>query len=308
MKNQPIRYIKHQDIDSEKWDACIIKSLNRQVYATSWHLDHATKWWDALIIGDYEFVMPLPVKSKWGIKYVYQPLFCQQLGIFPTPTEEIAKLFYSELTKFFSYFDTQINSKTPEIKTDNSLKFSPRKNYILPLNMNYAGLFSAYSTNTKRNITRAAKNKLNFISGISLEDYMAFKLKNLQVKLSRNELETLKGIVAFGQYKGIGKIYGAFTSGNELCAAAYFCRYENRVTYMNAVSDEKGKELGAMSFLIDSFIQQNAGKNLLLDFEGSMIPGLARFYKGFGAYPETYFQLQYNRLPLPLKWLKRKNR
>ncbi|MCG6189147.1 hypothetical protein [Maribellus maritimus] len=305
MKNEPLRYIKHQDIDSKKWDSCIANSQNRQVYATSWHLDHATEIWDALVMGDYKFVMPLPIKSKWGIKYVFQPLFCQQLGIYPTPPEEIAKQFYLVLTQIFRYVDTQINSQNTPIQHQNDIEFTSRRNYILPMNMSYAGLFSAYSTNTKRNLKKAEKNSLNFVSGISLEDYLEFKSENLQVTLSKKELERLKSIIAFGQYKGTGKIYGVYTSGNELCAAVYFCRYENRVTYMNAASDKRGKELGAMAFLIDKFIQQNAGKNLVLDFEGSMIPGVARFYKGFGAYPETYFQLKYNRLPLPLRWLKR---
>ncbi len=303
--NKSVRYIQHQNIDFERWDACIKRSSNRQVYATSWHLDHATDIWDALVLGDYKFVMPLPVKSKWGIRYLYQPLFCQQLGIFPTPSDEIAKRFYLELTKAFRYFDTQVNSRNPNIQVDNNIEFLPRKNYILNLNMNYAGLYSAYSTNTKRNLKKAEKNSLNFVAGISLEDYLDFKSQHIQVKLAKEQFNRLKSIIAFGQYKGVGKIYGVYTSENKLCAAVYFCRYEDRVTYMNAVSDELGKELGAMPYLIDRFIQENAGKNLVLDFEGSMIPGIARFYEGFGAYPETYFQLKYNRLPLPLKWLKR---
>jgi hypothetical protein len=304
MNNEQVRYIKHRDIDTEKWDTCINNSPNRQVYATSWHLDHATEQWDAMVIGDYDFVMPLPVKSKWGITYVYQPFFCQQLGIFPPPPDKIAKQFYSGLTKKFRYFDTQINSQNPEIQAENGIKFFSRKNYILPLNMNYAGLFSAYSTNTKRNLKKAEKNNLNFVPGIRLEDYLELKSKNIQMNLSEKEWQKLKSIIAFGLYKGIAKIYGVYTSENELCAAVYFCRYESRITYMNAVSDVKGKEWGAMPFLIDNFIRQNAGKNLILDFEGSMVAGIARFFKGFGAYPETYFQLKYNRLPLPLRWFK----
>jgi len=63
--------------------------------------------------------------------------------------------------------------------------------------------------------------------------------------------------------------------------------------------------LGAMYFLLDSFIKTNAEQDLILDFEGSMIPGVARFYSGFGAIPETYFQLKFNRLPLPFRWFKR---
>lgn len=305
MKKQALNYIKHQDIDEKKWDGCIQQSPNRQVYATSWHLDHATDVWDALVMGDYEYVMPLPVKSKWGISYVFQPLYCQQLGIFPEPSHEIAQLFYAELTRRFRYFHTQINARNPEIQMEQDIRFTARYNYLLPLNMNYAGLFSGYSTNTKRNLKKAGKHQLHFADGIRLEDYLEFKRKHLPVKLKPQHLEKLKSLIAFGQYKGIGKIYGVYAPDNELCAAVYFCRYENRVTFMNAASSGSGKELGAMTFLIDTFIQQNAGKNMVLDFEGSVISGLARFYKGFGAYPETYFQLTYNGLPLPLKWLKR---
>ena len=61
-----------------------------------------------------------------------------------------------------------------------------------------------------------------------------------------------------------------------------------------------------MYFLVNSFIEQNTNKNIILDFEGSMIQGVARFYSGFGAKAEHYFQLKFNRLPLLLKWFKRK--
>ena len=74
---------------------------------------------------------------------------------------------------------------------------------------------------------------------------------------------------------------------------------------MTAASNEHGKNLGGMYYLLNHFIEKNAGKNLTLDFEGSMIPGVARFYAGFGATPESYFQLKINRLPLPLRWIKR---
>ena len=109
-----------------------------------------------------------------------------------------------------------------------------------------------------------------------------------------------------GQYSGIGEIYGVYNQENNLCAAVYFCRWKNRVIYLNAASGEEGKKLRAMYFLVDNFIKSNSEHDLKLDFEGSMIPGVARFYSGFGATPETYFQLKFNRLPLPFRWLKQK--
>lgn len=303
--NNQIKYIKHPDIDSEKWAKCIENAGNSRLYANIWHLDRTAIVWDALVYGDYEFVMPLPVRKKFGFSYIYQPIFCQQLGIFPEPTAFNATEFYKLLFDKFRYVDIHLNAQNTSIKEQKELDFSPRHNYLLDLQYNYKSLERSYSTNTKRNIAKAAKNNLQYIPGIRLEDYLALKNANLNDKVSKKNIEKLKSIIAFGQYKGIGEIYGVYSTENEMCAAVYFCRWKNRVIYLNAATSEKGKKLGAMYFLVDNFIRGNAERNFLLDFEGSMIPGVARFYGGFGATPETYFQLKFNRLPLPFKWLKR---
>ncbi len=60
-----------------------------------------------------------------------------------------------------------------------------------------------------------------------------------------------------------------------------------------------------MPFLIDSFIRQNAGKNITLDFEGSNDLNLARFYKSFGSKECAYQQVKINRLPFPVNLLKK---
>jgi len=305
MSNQ-LTYIKHQQIDAGKWNRCIENAANSRFYANIWHLDRTAIIWDALIWGDYEFVMPLPVRSKFGFSYVYQPLFCQQLGIFPKPSNSVAELFYRALYDRFRYCDVYLNSQNPLVKTAGEMEFLPRRNFLLDLKYNYKSLAKSYSTNTKRNIAKANDNHLQFVAGLQLEDYMAFKQSNLIDKIAENEIAKLKSIISFGQYKGFGEIYGVYNPENELCAAVYFCKWKNRVIYLNAASSKTGKELGGMYFLVDNFIKTNAEQELILDFEGSMVPGVARFYSGFGATAETYFQLKFNRLPLPFRWFKRK--
>lgn len=300
-----ILYIKHREIDDEKWTRCIENANNSRIYANNWHLDRTAVVWDAFIYGDYRFVMPVPVKIKFGITYIYQPLFCQQLGIFPEPDKEIAELFYNALCTKFRFCDVHINSQNPALLSNNTMSFFPRVNYLLDLQYNYKSLAKSYSTNTKRNIAKAAGNNFQFITGIQLEEYIEFRLQNLPDKFPKEEINKLKSAISFGQFKGIGEIYGVYSSENELCAAVYFCKWKNRVIYLNAVTNKTGKELGAMYFLVDSFLKENAERDLILDFEGSMVPGVARFYSGFGAVTETYHQLKFNRLPLPFRWLKR---
>ncbi|HSM46611.1 MAG TPA: hypothetical protein VK872_02245, partial [Draconibacterium sp.] len=59
--NNQIRYVKHQDIDTEKWQICSDSAGNRRLYPNMGHLDPTALVWAALVWGDYEFVMPLPV-------------------------------------------------------------------------------------------------------------------------------------------------------------------------------------------------------------------------------------------------------
>jgi len=300
-----LRYLTHTEIDVQKWNQCIDNANNCRIYAYNWQLDRAASRWDALILGDYDYVMPLPVKKKFGITYFYQPMFSQQLGIYPTSTKTISDLFYNWLHTHFRFAELNLNAGNLPGKGFEKIHFESRKNYLLPLGNDYATISSFFSKNTKRNIAKANKQNLSLIEGIRLETYLEFKRQNLPPNVPVKSMDTLKNMIAYGQYKGFGEIYGVYSSDNQLCAAVYFCRWKDRVIYFNAASSEKGKEQGGMHFLLNQFIQKNAGKNLTIDFEGSMIPGVARFYAGFGATPETYFHLKFNRLPLPLRWLKR---
>lgn len=305
MNNSSLRYILHADIDSTKWSRCIENAPNSRVYANEWHLDRTAGTWDALVWGDYEYVMPLPVRKKWGITYFYQPLFSQQLGIYPAPPKEISELFYNALFEKVWFADVHLNASNLKIDVNEKISFLPRKNFLLPLQQDYDSISKQYNNNTRRNLAKSRKNNLTLIAGIQLEEFMNLKRQNPAAGNTPADLDKLKSVIAFGQYKGIGEIYGVYNAGNRLCAAVYFCRWKERVIYLNAVSDKPGKELGATYFLVDSFIRANAGKNLVLDFEGSMVPGVARFYRGFGAAPELYFRLKFNRLPVPFRWVKR---
>jgi hypothetical protein len=300
-----LKYLSHKNIDFNKWDLCVGEAINSRIYANSWFLDRAAVDWDALVYGDYEYVMPLPVRIKLGIRYLYQPLYCQQLGIFPPPPPEVAVAYFEDLQHRFSYMDIQLNSSNLPVRDLKGVGFTGRKNFLLPVGAEYHAIEAAYSTNTRRNLSKAGAGRLSYAEGIPMEAYLDFKQQNLPVKISKEGMQKLKSIIAYCLYKGIGEIEGVYSADNNLCAAVFFCRWKERVIYMNAVSSEAGKESRAMFFLIDRFIQSVAGQDIAIDFEGSMIPGIARFFEGFGAAPEVYYQVKYNRLPAILSWIKK---
>lgn len=89
-------------------------------------------------------------------------------------------------------------------------------------------------------------------------------------------------------------------SGTHLLAGAFILQGPKHLVYLMAASSDAGKQEKAMFVLVDSLISQYSNRPLSLDFEGSDIPGLARFYQGFGAQHHPYPQLEIQRLP---QWL-----
>jgi len=303
MNHQKIKYLKYEEVDTDQWDRCIENSPNSLIYAQSWYLDKICDRWDALVLGNYQYVMPLTYRKKFGVAYLYQPLFCQQLGIFPTPTKEIIQLFLSEVTSRFQF--AEINFNAMQLPVGEIGRYSERTNLLLSIADSYEAIAGNYSKHTLRKLKKAGKNKLSLARSISAEEFIQFKQENLKVRLHKKDIRKLRNVMAFSLTRSLGQIYGVYSAQNQLCAAAFFIRSKHRVTYLNAANSSEGKKYQAMYFLIDQFIKENAGKDYLLDFEGSMVPGVARLYEGFGATPEKYYQYRFNSLPWWIKWLKK---
>jgi hypothetical protein len=61
----------------------------------------------------------------------------------------------------------------------------------------------------------------------------------------------------------------------------------------------------ANHFLFDQLIREFAGQDLILDFEGSDLPGVARFYQKFGPQNQPFSFWKSNRLPAVMRWWKK---
>ena len=107
-----IKVLKHNKIDKTRWDDCINKSFNGNVYALSWYLDIIHPEWDALVENNYERVMPLTSSRKFGLSYMFQPFFAQQLGVFSTSqlSQEDVERFINAIPKQYLLTQYRLNS------------------------------------------------------------------------------------------------------------------------------------------------------------------------------------------------------
>lgn len=276
------------------------------IYAFSWYLDTVSPNWDALIYGDYEAVMPLTHKKKYFIHYLYQPFFTQQLGVFfkESLSQNRLKEFITAIPKKFRFIEIQLNEQNQIL--DDTLPITKRKNYLLDLNRQYEKLTKDYNNGAKRNLKKAKKHQLE-LKTIPFSDVVGFyKLHKASTTkgVKDNDYKRLLDIMdqAYNKKKLLAK--GVYTRNNELLACAAFLTHKNRILFLLGTASDLGKEYGAMYQLMDYLIFQFANHKMTLDFEGSEIPGIAQFFKSFGAEKQHYYKLKVNRLPWYLRILK----
>jgi len=74
----------------------------------------------------------------------------------------------------------------------------------------------------------------------------------------------------------------------ELLCGCVLLRSGDRLVYQLAGSSGASMQMGGMHRLVDHILHRPEYRGLTFDFEGSDLPGLQRFYSGFGARPHTY--------------------
>lgn len=299
-----IEYLPSDKIDKVKWDHCISNASNGLIYGYSFYLDAMAENWDALVLNDYEAVMPLTWKKKFGIYYLYQPFLTAQLGVFgENITEELCADFIQAIPSKFRYIDISLNSgHIVSVPSGYSLL---RINHILDLNKPYEELYKGYRENIQRNIKKAEQAGCKTEKGFDIEKIITLALRQMKShsKESAGNVNRFRKLYRFLEPQRKAIAFG-ISLKDELLASAVFFFSHNRAYYILVGNHPDGKTLGASHALIDAFIKDHAGKKLLFDFEGSDIPSLAFFYRSFGAVEIAYPHLSINRLPFYLKWLK----
>ena len=200
----------------------------------------------------------------------------------------------------------ELESIISENKTDAECFFLPRKNYILGLGRPYEELYKNYREHIQRNIKKALQLGCSVHKGFDVEKVIELAVQQMKSNGSEEaeNIERFRKLYQCLHPRQMATTYGIVSAQNELMASCVFLFSHNRVYYILVGNHPNGKTIGASHALIDAFIKDQAGKNILLDFEGSDIPNLAFFYSSFGAMEEKYATLKLNRLPFYLKWLK----
>ncbi|RYY55143.1 MAG: GNAT family N-acetyltransferase [Chitinophagaceae bacterium] len=300
-----IVHLTNPEIDRVKWDTCISNAPNGLVYAYSVYLDQMSRHWDGLVLGDYEAVMPLTWNRKYGVAYLYQPFLCAQLGIFGSAIDAIMmEQFLYAIPSKFRYWDIYLNHQN--LHPIRNIHFYERSNFILHLDQPYQQLYNSYRENIQRNIKKAFQLGCTTVKGFGVEQVITLARSQMRDGGQETEENLLRFAKLYSllEQQGQARTYGILSSKKELIASCVFVFSHNRAYYILVGNHPDGRTIGASHALIDSFIKDYAGQQMILDFEGSDIRNVAFFYSSFGAREEKYLGVKANKLPFYLKWLK----
>lgn len=309
-----IKKVHNKDIDRQSWDQFIAQSPQGNLYAQSWYLDIVSPDWQAYMVYEADqlaAVLPVYEGRKILFPFIVQPIFCQQLGLYTKPNLENAPQNFDKIIQdwqqkywLISYsFNILNSSKMSGLHNE----FSICLTHHLDLSGDYQSLFKNYSNNHKRNLKKAYKSGLTVTKSADIDSLILLFKQNKGLELkeeTEKHYQVLKRIHSAANHNRNSIILFAKNQEGDVLAGGLFLLYNKSIVYLFGSSTEEGKKHGAMVLVQDTLIQTYAGSDHILDFEGSNIPSLARFYKGFGATEKKFYKLSYHKSAL-IKALKK---
>ncbi len=295
-----IKYLTNRQIDKYKWDKCISESFNGIVYAYAWYLDIVSYNWEALVLGDYETVMPLPVRRKYGVSYLSQPQYAPQLGVFSRKliTTPLIADFINHIPKKYKIIDLFFNTYNQFEDVDLKAKITKNITYELDLITDYKYLSRNFSKYVKKNLNKARQNSILVKSDLNLKDLLLFARRNAKTtSVSFESLNKLRRLIPFGISNNIGKAYGAYNDKNELIATMFFMKSNYKVICLLSEQSKEGIESGGVFAILNQFIKDNSGKSITLDFRNSDNQQIIDMFTGFGAKDVNFNHLFITHLP-----------
>lgn len=281
-----MKYIDRKNIDPHKWNTCVESGPYYVPYARFEYLEAISNGsWGAIIEGNYKAVFPFAIKRKWGIfPYIYQPYFCQQLGIFGNPEKSNLDEFIKRIPWYFVRVHLNVNGYWGEPKTSVELPNLVKK---APHNIE-----NDFNKDALKNIRKLEGQQVYYTQTkdirLILKLYVAAwgEKANLQWPDDYRAFES-----ACQSMQNQSLLYACLAHrGHELMGGALFLKGKKRLHYVCAAPTKEGRDCGIMHGVVKHAIEHFPSYDL--DFEGSQIPSVAAFYKKFGATNESYYRIE----------------
>ncbi|MDP5168638.1 MAG: GNAT family N-acetyltransferase [Bacteroidia bacterium] len=311
-----------REIDPVLWDAFIGQSPEGAVFHLHGYASIIAAGWEAVIVKrgeEWEAVLPFLRSSRMGFSRSLQPRFAQYWGPCMAPSSLSG---YEGLSRKKALQELLIEHLPPLKQI--IWQFSPMVDYPLPwywqrftlrtrytfqldLSQTEPHLLSQTASTLRRYLK---KGKTLLFEEENDPEALVQLLKKQQQEgheiIGSNDLDwvTFPALVRYLQEKGMGRMRVVKNGEGQVLSAGLFVRYGKLGMYLIGTYDPELGDRSAMPILLwKSICEDQAAGMRKFDFEGSMIPGVERFFRRLGGQPVAYLQVERNDLPLVIQWI-----
>lgn len=302
--------------DKDKYRQLCNREKSIPLFSRDWWLDIVcgeTRW-DVLLVeekGEIQAAMPLYLPHRGMVS---MPDYTQTMGPWFAPEPADAKYAtrlgrrqalaarFTEALKayphFLQNFHYRITDWLPFYWA--GYRQTTRYTYLIDdLSLPSDALWAAMSPQIRRNITKARdKESIQVRKGIPFDDFLHVQTLTFQRQGRRvpGNPDILRTLVDACRQREQGDLWGAYDAAGRIHAAVFLVWQESSAYYLAGGGDPAVRQSGAHSLVLWETIRFAAGRSERFDFEGSMLPGVERFFREFGAVQTPYFTLTKGRL------------
>ncbi len=274
------------------------------------------------ILADWKFVF----RKRYGLKWITMPPFTPHLGPVLALSAEKRESRASqemelleELVSLLPEFD-YFNQRLCPIR-QNWLPFfwrgfrqSTLYTYSFPKDdlLDLDQVWREMKESTRRQIRKAEKKVeiQQSDDGFALIQMIKHTFARKTFEYRINE-EMISILIKECLIRRAGQILLAKDEQKNIHAGIFVVWDQHTLYYLLGGADDKYRSSGAMSLLLWNAIRLASEKRLRFDFEGSMVKGVERFFRGFGAHQQPYFKIYKTNgflANLAYWWIERKER
>lgn len=287
------------------------------IFSQAWWLDTVCgkDHWDVLLIEEKEKIqaaLPLYIPRR-GI--ISMPSYTQTMGPWFAPEsgdtkytkalgrrQALCKQLLDKLgahSYFLQNFHYGITDWLPFYWE--GYKQTTRYTYLLKGLQQPDLIWENMSPNIRRNITKAKeKYHITVRKGISIDEFLQIQEQTFERQgiPNKSDIGTLVRLIRTCRQRGQGDLWGGYDEQGRLHAAAFIVWQESSAWYLAGGGNPALRSSGAHSLILWECIRYVSRFTDQFDFEGSMIPGVERFFREFGAIQTPFFTITKGKLSL----------
>ena len=258
---------------------------------------------------------PLQLNRRLGLSILIRSQFTQSCGPYFSPELDVAKsglenrrFFLSEICKFLCTKRLALCCLPLDRRIADAMVFRwanykvvPAYTYRIPLEQTEDAIQAAFSSTRRRNIRAALRDKLRVTE---INDYTIIERLSLGTYHRQNKKVAVSSMRrVLYEFSNRDNSYAFVAFRGDHAVAGVHCVYDrDSAYYLIGGYDETHAHHGAGAACMQAAILKAKELGLkLFDFEGSTVPAIERYFRGFGG--ELVQYLTVNRAWLPIEVL-----